>query len=81
MRFVTAHFALKEAVYKAARDEDQERMEFQDIEAGLTRRALAGQRIWNNVSAAVANSQYESHGLVLRDPPWILAVATRSELR
>ena len=78
---MTTHFALKEAVYKAAREEEQEGMEFQDIEVELTRRALAGRRVWNNVSATVANSQCESHGFVLRDRPWILAVATRSELR
>ena len=79
--FVTAHFALKESVYKAARDEDQEGMEFRDIEVGLTPLTLTRQRVWNNVSTIVANSPCESQGFIFRDRPWILAIATRSKLR
>lgn len=79
--FVTAHFSLKEAVWKAAREDRQGEMEFQDIESGLAQRALGGHGVWTEVAATVASSSWESHGCVLRDGPWILAVATRSEGR
>ena len=77
--FVTAHFSLKEAVYKAACEDGQEGMEFQDIEVGLTQRAFEGQRVWTKVAATVANAGSQSHGFILRDGRWILAVATRAK--
>ena len=77
--FVTAHFSLKEAVYKAAREDGQEGMEFQDIEVELTQRALERQGVWTKVRATVANARSESQGLILRDGRWVLAVATRAE--
>ena len=77
--FVTAHFSLKEAVYKAAREDAQEEMEFQDIEVGLTEQAFQGQGVWIKVAATVANSRSESHGWILREGRWIIAVATRAE--
>ena len=79
--FVTAHFALKESIYKAACDEDQEGMEFQDIELELTPLTLTRELVWSNVSATVANSPSESHVFIFRERPWILAIATRSKLR
>ena len=79
--FVTAHFCLKEAIYKAARDEDQEGMEFQDIELGLTPSTFRKELAWNNVSVTIVNSKFESHGFIFRDSSWILAIATRSKFR
>ena len=79
--FVTAHFLLKEALYKAADESDQEGMEFQDIELELTSGAVEGRAVWMEVKARVANSRWESQGFVLRDGRWILAVASRAEGR
>ena len=79
--FVTAHFALKESVYKAACEEEQEGMEFQDIELGLTPLALGDEGVWRTVSASMGNSRFETQGFIFRDRSWLLAIARRSMSR
>ena len=75
--FVTVHFALKEAVYKAAPDDEQEDLEFEDIELAFTSGALIEERIWESVLVTVSRSAFEYRGYMFRDGPWVLAVATR----
>ena len=79
--FVTEHFALKEAIYKAAPNESQEGMEFQDIELVLPRSILVRERVWEHVPARVADSAWRYDGHIFLDGPWLLAIATRSKVR
>jgi phosphopantetheine--protein transferase-like protein len=74
---VTAHFAIKEAVYKAATDDEQEELEFEDIELGLTSSMLLAGRTWENVRVSVRRSVSEYRGYIFTDGPWVFAAATR----
>lgn len=74
---VTMHFAMKEAVYKAAPDDEQSALEFDDIEVTLPAAALSPERTWESVLVSVRGATSEYRGFVLRDGLWILAVATR----
>lgn len=75
---VTMHFALKEAVFKAASAEEQDSMEFQDIELYLSPVVLERQNRWEYLQVSVRGLRVETRGLVLRDGLWIAAIATRS---
>ena len=79
--FVTMHFALKEAVYKAAPDEEQEDMEFQDIELTMPKNALARESVWARVPITVTGSRCYFDGHILREGRWTLAIVTREPLR
>ena len=76
-RFVTMHFALKEAVYKAALDEEQEDLEFQDVELTMPQNALARESVWARVPITVAGSRCYFDGHILREGRWTLAIVTR----
>jgi len=79
--FVTVHFALKEAVYKASPFEQQEDLEFQDIELAVPRAAVISESKWKTVSIAVRNSRDHYDGHVYRLGRWVLAIATRAQYR
>ena len=76
-RFVTMHFALKEAVYKAALDEEQEDLEFQDVELTMPQNALTRESVWARVPITVAGSRCYFDGHILREGRWTLAIVTR----
>ena len=71
------HFALKEAVYKAALDEEQEDLEFQDVELTMPQNALARESVWARVPITVAGSRCYFDGHILREGRWTLAIVTR----
>lgn len=74
---VTMHFALKEAVYKAAPDVEQDALEFGDIEITLPTDSLPPDRNWHSIPVSVAGTSSEYRGYLLSDGVWVLAVATR----
>ena len=76
--YVTMHFSLKEAAYKAALPDDQEDMEFQDVELTMPQTALTRQLAWTNVPIEVAHSRFRYDGHIFRQGRWMLAAATRS---
>lgn len=76
-RDVTLHFALKEALYKAAPDSDQIDMEFTDITAEVPGE-LRSERTWINIPVRVHGSSFDYRAYILTRGQWVLAVATRS---
>ena len=75
--FVTTHFSLKEAVYKASPSDDQEDMEFRDIALRLPHLALMRQLAWFRIPIEVTNSRFHYDGYVYRHERLTLAIATR----
>lgn len=74
---VTIHFAVKEAVYKAAPDSEQEDLEFEDIVIAPESELLS-ERVWVSVLTTVPRSESEYRACIFRFGRWVLAVATRS---
>jgi phosphopantetheine--protein transferase-like protein len=76
--YITAHFAVKEAVFKALREEDQSSVDFEHIELSASAAQLAASRVWTQFGVSVMTRD-QSHVRVslFWDQGWIVAAASR----
>lgn len=75
--FITAHFALKEAIFKALREEDQSLVDFENIElTGSVAQPVPG--VWSEFGASVMTcASYRIRASLFCDQGWIVAAASR----
>ena len=75
--FITAHFALKEAIFKALEEEDQLIVDFENIELATS----AGQpvpRVWSEFAVSVmTRAPHRIRASLFWDQGWIVAAASR----
>jgi enterobactin synthetase component D len=76
-RVVAFHFAVKEAVYKAADMEDDGGMDFHDIELNPDRSSSWPESAWTMQHIEVRTTSWCAPVAVLAERDWILAVAAR----
>ena len=76
--FITAHFAMKEAVYKALRVEDQQSVDFEEVELTTLPEQFTLPRSWTPVATRVARGGCAVRiAVLLLDQDWVIAVASR----
>ena len=75
--FITAHFAMKEAVYKALRVEDQQSVDFEEVELTTLPEQFTLPRSWTPVATRVARGGCAVRTVLLLDQDWVIAVASR----
>jgi 4'-phosphopantetheinyl transferase EntD len=76
--YITAHYALKEAIFKALPEEDQLTVDFEHIELSASAAQLAVPRKWTQFWASVTRcDQSYVRASVLWDQGWIVAAASR----
>lgn len=76
--YITAHFAVKEAIFKALRKEDQSTTDFEHIELSASPAQLAIPRVWTQFAACVmARDQSRFRTALFWDQGWIVAAVSR----
>jgi 4'-phosphopantetheinyl transferase EntD len=75
--FVSMHFAVKEAIYKAASAADQSRIDFEEIELDVPVERLTNGADWISVPARVKGLDQAIRAAILQDGRWVVAVASR----
>ena len=73
-RFILAHFSVKEAVYKALLPEDQEDLEFDDIDVVVER---LEEQVWVMLDTNLLNRATAVQAALLIDGDWVVAAAIR----
>lgn len=72
-----AHFAIKEAVYKALRTEDQDDADFERIELTSLPKHMIASDGWKPVATRIFGCKYAIRTLLFVDQDWLVAVASR----
>ena len=76
--YITAHFAVKEAIFKALREEDQSSVDFEHIQLSASAVQLALPRLWTQFKVSIMmRDQSTFRTTLLWDQGWIVAVASR----
>ena len=75
--FITAHFAMKEAVYKALKVEDQQSVDFGQAELTTLPEQFTLPHSWTPVATRVARGGCAVRTVLLLDQDWVIAVASR----
>jgi 4'-phosphopantetheinyl transferase EntD len=75
--FVSTHFAVKEAIYKAVSAADQTRIDFEEIELDVPVERLTNGGDWISVPARVKGLGQGIRAAILQDGRWVVAVASR----
>jgi 4'-phosphopantetheinyl transferase EntD len=75
--FVSTHFAVKEAIYKAVSAADQSRLDFEEIELDVPVERLTNRADWISVPARVKGLGQGIRAAILQDGRWVVAVASR----
>ncbi|WP_437486748.1 4'-phosphopantetheinyl transferase superfamily protein [Sorangium sp. So ce1014] len=73
-QYVTAHFSIKEAIYKALETKDQVDLEFDDIDVEL---ATVTQQVWLMPAVKLLTRHSVVRTAILLDGDWVLAAALR----
>ncbi|WP_437334273.1 4'-phosphopantetheinyl transferase family protein [Sorangium sp. So ce394] len=73
-QYVTAHFSLKEAIYKALEPKEQMDLEFDDIDIQLV---TLTQQVWLSPAVKLLTRQSVVRTGILLDGDWVLAAALR----
>ena len=74
--FVVAHFALKEAIYKASRAAQQQALDFDRIELTVPSEKLLKEGSWLAVPARLVSGRCRVNAAILRYGKWIIAAAS-----
>lgn len=75
--FVVIHLAIKEAIFKATRPDQQLTLQFSDIEANVDPELLDAQRLWVGVDATVSGVGTAVRAVIFLEQTWALAIARR----
>jgi 4'-phosphopantetheinyl transferase EntD len=75
--WVTAHFAVKEAIYKALPTDEQSLIEFELIELGVPAEKLTDEADWISVSVKITDGDQRISAAILQDGKWVIAAASR----
>ena len=75
--WITAHFAIKEAIYKALSADAQSSIEFELIELAVPTEKLTDDADWITVPVKITDGDQQISAAILQDGKWVIAVASR----